>query len=72
MVVCRICRRVLILKKEKSFAGQFAAVKYRSETYGWTKKLNREDYGVDKYWVHFFFSGLRFDISRLRLQFLAG
>ncbi len=29
--------------------GQFA-VKYRSETYCWTKKLNREDYGVDKYW----------------------
>jgi hypothetical protein len=25
------------------FAGQFAAVKYRSETYYWTQKLNRED-----------------------------
>jgi hypothetical protein len=32
--------------KKKSFAGQFAAVKYRSETYGWTKNLNREDYGT--------------------------
>ena len=42
-----------------------------SETYCWTKKLNREDYGVDKYWV-FFFSRLRFEISRLRLRFLAG
>jgi hypothetical protein len=42
-------------KKKKSFAGQFAAVKYRSETYSWTKQLNREDYGVDKYWVHVFF-----------------
>ena len=43
-------------KKKKSVAGQFAAVKYRSETYCWTAKLNREDYGVDKYWViHFFF-----------------
>ena len=38
-------------KKKKSGAGQFAAVKYKSETYCWTKKLNREDYGVDKYWV---------------------
>jgi len=43
---------VLILKKKKkSVAGQFAAVKYRSETYCWTQTLNREDYGVDKYWV---------------------
>ena len=50
--ICTICRRVLILKKRiKSVAGQFAAVKYRSETYCWTQKLNREDYGVDKYWV---------------------
>jgi hypothetical protein len=38
-------------KKKKSVAGQFAAVKYRSETYRCTEKLNREDYGVDKYWV---------------------
>ena len=37
--------------KKKSVAGQFAAVKYRSATYCWTQKLNREDYGVDKYWV---------------------
>jgi hypothetical protein len=41
-------------KKKKSVAGQFAAVKYRSETYCWTQKLNRYDYGVDKYWVIFF------------------
>ena len=55
-------QEVLILKKKKkSVAGQFAAVKYRSETYCWTQKLNREDYGVDKYWVLlFFFSRLRF------------
>jgi hypothetical protein len=59
-------------KKRKSVAGQFAVVKYRSETYCWTKKLNREDYGVDKYWVLFFFGLLRFEISRLRLRFLAG
>ncbi len=39
--------------KKKSVAGQFAA-KYRSETYCWTQKLNREDYGVDKYWVLLF------------------
>ena len=38
-------------KKKKSVAGQFAAVKYRSETYWWTQKLNREDYGVDKYYI---------------------
>ncbi len=42
-------------KKKKSVAGQFAAVKYRSETYCWTQKPNREDYGVDKYWVLFVF-----------------
>ena len=48
-------------KKKKSVAGQFAAVKYRSETYCWTKKLNREHYGLDKYWVIFFFSRLPVD-----------
>jgi hypothetical protein len=35
------------LKKKKCVAGQFAAVKYRSVTYCWTQKLNREDYVVD-------------------------
>ncbi len=38
------------MKKTKSAAGQFA-VKYKSETYCWTKKRNKEDYGVDKYWA---------------------
>ncbi len=38
-------------KKKKSVPDQFTVVKYRSETYYWTQKLNREDYGVDKYWV---------------------
>ena len=38
-------------KKKKSVAVQFAAVKYRSETYRWTQNLNRKDYGADKYWV---------------------
>ncbi len=38
------------VEKKKSVADQ-CAVKYRSETYSWTQKLNREDYGVDKYWV---------------------
>ena len=37
--------------KEKSVAGQFATVKYKSETYCWTQKRNRKDYGADKYWV---------------------
>ena len=41
-------------KQKNTVAGQFAAVKYRSETYCWTQKLNREDYGLDKYWVIFF------------------
>jgi hypothetical protein len=27
------------------------AVKYMLETHCWTKKLNKEDYGVDKCWV---------------------
>ena len=42
-------------KKKKSVAGQFAAVKYRSETYCWTQKLNRENYGVDRarYWQEY-------------------
>ena len=63
-------------KKRKSVTGQFAAVKYRSEMYCWTQKLNREGYGVDKYCILFFFergqglkkttSRLRFEISRLR------
>ena len=40
----RICRRVLILKKKKmGVAGQFAAVKCRSDTKCWTEKLKRED-----------------------------
>ncbi len=65
--ICRLHRMVLIQKKKKSVAGQFAEVHYGSETCCWTKKLNREDYGVDKYWVFFFF-----EISRLRLRFLAG
>jgi hypothetical protein len=36
------------VEKKKIVAGQFE-VKYRSETYCWTQKLNREDYDVDKY-----------------------
>ena len=38
-------------KKKKSVAGQFAVVKDTSETYCWTQKLKREDYGVDKYFL---------------------
>jgi hypothetical protein len=38
-------------KKKKIVAGRFGAVKYKPETYCWTQKLNREDYGVDKYCV---------------------
>ena len=40
-------------KKKKSVAGQFARpiLSIGLETYCWTQKLNREDYGVDKYWV---------------------
>jgi hypothetical protein len=79
-------------KEKKSVAGQFAAVKYRSGTYSWTQKLNREDYvrgrqvrtsccckrvkTVEKQWTLLRsldqFSRLRFEISRLRLRFLAG
>jgi hypothetical protein len=36
-------------KKKKSVEGSQFAVKYMSETYYWTQRLNREDYGVDKY-----------------------
>jgi hypothetical protein len=35
-------------KRKKSAADQFAVVKYRSETYCWTQKLNREYYGVER------------------------
>ena len=38
------------MEKKKSVSGQFA-VKYKSETYCRTKKLNRDDDGVDKYLV---------------------
>ena len=38
------------VEKKKSVAGQFA-VKHKTETYCWTQKLNREDFGVDKNWV---------------------
>ena len=38
------------LSEKKKVACQFA-VKYRSETHSRTKKVNREDYGVDKHWV---------------------
>ena len=50
---CRICtsRSAYPKKTKKIVAGQFAAVKYESETYCWTQKLNREGYGVHKYWV---------------------
>jgi hypothetical protein len=41
---------VTSVEKKKSVAGHFA-LKYKSETYRWTQKLNREDYGVHKYWV---------------------
>ena len=48
----RICRiSAYPIKNKKSVAGQFAAVKYKSEKYCWTQNLNREasDYGVAKY-----------------------
>jgi hypothetical protein len=38
------------VEKKKSVADEFA-VKYKSETYCWTKKLDKEDYGVDKYFL---------------------
>ena len=38
-------------KNKKSAAGQFVALKYKSEKYCWAQKLNREDYGVDKSWA---------------------
>jgi hypothetical protein len=49
--------RCLSLEKTEECCWPVAAVKYRSETYCWTKKLNREDYGVDKYWVFFILAG---------------
>ena len=36
-----------VSQNRKSVADQFASVKYRSETYCSTQKLNREDYVVD-------------------------
>ena len=61
------------MEKKNSVAGQFATVKYRSKTYRWTQKLNREDYEVGKYRVIvFFFNRLSFEISRMRLRFSGG
>ena len=36
--------------KKKRGTGQFA-VKYKTETTCWTKKLRKEDYGINKYLV---------------------
>jgi hypothetical protein len=41
---------VKCVEKKRSVAGQFT-VKNKSETYYWTQKPNKEDYGVDKYLV---------------------
>ena len=38
------------VEKKKRLTGQ-VAVRYKSETYCFTQKINREDYGVHKYWV---------------------
>ena len=38
------------VQKKNSVAGHFA-VKYKSATYYCTQKLNKEDYGVDKYFL---------------------
>jgi hypothetical protein len=38
---------VKIIRKKKSVADQFA-LKYKTDTYGWTQNLNREDYGVTR------------------------
>ncbi len=38
------------VEKKEGVADQFS-VKYTSERFCWTKKLNKEDYGVDKYLV---------------------
>ena len=38
------------MDKKTSVDGQFA-VNYKSVTHYWTQRLNKEDYGVDKYWV---------------------
>jgi hypothetical protein len=60
-------------KKKKSVAGQFAAVKYRSGTYCWTESKTKQGrLRGSKYLVLFFLSLLRFEISQLRLRFLAG
>jgi len=52
--ICRICTRVLILKKEEECCCPICR-SHRSEMYCWTQKLKSEDYGVDKYRVLFFF-----------------
>ena len=38
------------VEKKKRVADQLV-FKYKSETYCWTQQLNKEDYGVGKYWV---------------------
>ena len=48
--------------KKESVDGQLATVKYRSERYYWTQKLNTEDYGVASTFF-FFLSRLRFEIE---------
>ncbi len=33
------------------FQASLQSSEYKSETYCWTQKLNKEDYGVDQDWV---------------------
>jgi hypothetical protein len=67
--ICRICRRVLILKNKRRVL--LASLPWSSigQKRDGLKKVNKEEI---VYPVIFFFSRLRFEISRLRLRFLAG
>ncbi len=49
---CRICRRVLILKKTKVLLASLPQSSIGQKLIDWLKKLIREDYGVDNYLVH--------------------
>jgi hypothetical protein len=76
--ICRICMRVLICLSNLKERRRMLLASLPQSSIGQKRsagitKLNREDYGVDKYfWYLCFFSRLTFGISRRRLRFLAG
>ncbi len=63
--ICTICRRMLNVKKEEECRLSVCHSQVQVRNVWWTQKLDRQVLGI------FFFRQMRFEIIRLRLQFLA-